>query len=233
MNKNGSAITMSKALKLYNGRSMGEMMLKTSLFSIGSYAATLLLFVLMGAVSSGGFDAARNDIGESMVSDTILVIDTAIINLILSQLTFEKHMPGGKFFRTVNGGFDTYRKASSAVCISRIVNIAVTAATAGLLHISGIMKLKYGMASVITAIIFLVLAIGICNLISMIFNSTLSAFLSTAVFSVIGITAIIILRENGGRLGAVQLIAAAAAAVLVPVSQIMLMKVYKEKRWKS
>ena len=107
-------ITLSKAMKLYNGRSMPEFILKMSLVSICIYAVIIVYKVLMILLRGDGTEELQSEMADSSLSSSFLLFSAGMISLVMSQLTFEKHMPGGKFFRTVKGGFDTYKKASAA-----------------------------------------------------------------------------------------------------------------------
>ena len=220
-------------MKLYNGRSMPEFILKMSLVSICIYAVIIVYKVLMILLRGDGTEELQSEMADSSLSSSFLLFSAGMISLVMSQLTFEKHMPGGKFFRTVKGGFDTYKKASAAICISKVAVVAILADFAMLLHISGIAPMRYGIAAPVTMFIFFTLAMGICNFFYMASdvsdNSLKSTFIALIVFFIAGIAVAV----NEDRLGKVHLIIAAVAAVLLPVSHIMLMKNYEKKRWKN
>ncbi len=224
-------ITLSKAMKLYNGRSMPELILKMSLLSMGVYALMLAFIFLIGLAGGDDSVTVRSEMAGSLMADSFFMISAGLINIIMAQMTYEKHMPGGKFFRTVKGGFDTYKKASTAICISRVAIAAIITAFASLLHISGIVPMKYGIVTTVTVFVLVLVAMCICNFLSMRLSSTVSFFFALIIYFVIGIAAVIILEVTGGTPGIVQLVPAVTTAVLLPVSHNMLMKVYKEKRW--
>ena len=218
---NNTPLTCSEALKLYSGKSISKMILFITGIALGLYLFIVLYVLLMNGLDNGS--ANSDDMLATImaiVSNIFLALEGGIITTLLSQMTYEKENPGGKLFRSVKGGYDTYIKMRVGNLITAIVVIFLFLGI--ICAINAVFPiLMYGTATCISMLFFLLLNIGICTLLSMIVSD---------IIGLIGIMSVLI---TSGRLGWIQIAAGAAAIVLIPISFKLMINNYKEKRWNS
>lgn len=230
---NNTPLTCSEALKLYSGKSISKMILFITGFALGLYLFIVLYVLLMNGLDNGS--ANSDDMLATImaiVSNIFLALEGGIITTLLSQMTYEKENPGGKLFRSVKGGYDTYIKMRVGNLITAIVVIFLFLGI--ICAINAVFPiLMYGTATCISMLFFLLLNIGICTLLSMIPNGAIRGGISVIVSDIIGLIGIMSVLITSGRLGWIQIAAGAAAIVLIPISFKLMINNYKEKRWNS
>lgn len=222
---------MSQAVKIYIGSGFFKQTLQFTCIMTVIYVVTIAFFFLMICAESG-FAAARNEVCESFMSNMFLAIDGGIGVALLSVQTFEKKLPGGKFFRSVKGGFDTYKKARTALVLSVIIGICLYIGIIGALN-AVIPFMRYGAATCVSVAVFLLLGVGIVNLISVIKNDlarTLLSFMQMFGISLVGAFTVHITK---GELGIVHITAAILAILLIPVSHKLMLASYRKRRWNT
>ena len=112
----------SQALKLYSGKSIGEMIFFFAGIALVGYLSTILIFLLLIGLDNG-FANARQEICDTLMSNMFLAIDGGIVTSLMSLMTYDKEIPGGKYFRSVKGGFETYKKMRIGNLITAITVI--------------------------------------------------------------------------------------------------------------
>ena len=91
----------------------------------------------------------------------------------------------------------------------------------------------YGTATCVSILIFLLLGVGVGNLLSMIPSGAIRGGASVIVFFALDIVGIISVYAAEGKLGIVQIIAGVIAVVLIPVSYKLMITNYRKNRWDS
>ncbi|MBR1592512.1 MAG: hypothetical protein IJ666_05820 [Ruminococcus sp.] len=230
MENNKSTLTFSQALKLYTGNSIQKFVLKSVPVTFLAYMATLVCFhILLGL--ENGIAAAHKEITESLISDMFMMMDCTIGIAIIMTLTFEKRLPGGKFFRTTKGGFDTYKKMRAALSIAIITLVVLYISAVYIVNAVGIFPLSNGFGSCVSTAIFLILAVGINNFAYMIKNDVARSLTNLFVFFVFGIIGILSAEVVDGSLGIFHLIMAIMTVGVVPISHKLMLENYRKNRW--
>ena len=113
MEKNNSKFSISDAMKIYNG--CNPVIQAISLWSIATLIFLLIYIVLRFVLGStiGEIDQVDGEVinGVSRTTFTMFMTFTGIIvNFMFQIQEFYKDSAGGKYFRSVRGGFSTYEK---------------------------------------------------------------------------------------------------------------------------
>ncbi|MBQ8960551.1 MAG: hypothetical protein IJ071_04955 [Ruminococcus sp.] len=232
MNKKSSPVTIPQAMKIYLGTGMMKETLLLSLFPLILLLTMLVGVFIIGLLEfRGDFQATASKLTGSSVTSFIYGLILAPVLGIELLLTYDRELPGGKFFRTVRGGFSTFAKFRTGLTLSMIVQTTVYLAVVLLLQITKLMPLKWGVSCIIATFISALLAIGLCGFAVIIKdNAARSITVTLGTFAVI-ITGPLSLYITDGRLTLIHLAAAAAAALLIFLSNKFVLAYYKKYRW--
>ena len=225
-----NSLTLSQAHKLYTGNSIGKASLILSLFAVLGYSASLLFIFLMSWLSKGDPAEARLELSGTVIVNIFLALDSGIILMITGLINYDKQYPGGKFFRSVNGGFDTYRKMKHAALITRITALFSVMLLGALADILGIMKLKNGIGDVIYIAAFILIGVALVNFMSLVKNPAVRGLFTPLVVFAFGVFGIILPCAFDGNI-IIALAAAAAAVPLIILSQNVMLNDYKKNHW--
>lgn len=230
--KKNKALTSSQAHKLYTGDGLGVFTLKLGLGGILMYSASIAFFLLMRLLSVGSFDAAWKEISGEVVVDTFLTVDTSIILAVTELINYDKQFPGGKYFRTVRGGFETYRSMKNAALACRIMALIIVVAFGTLIDITGALKLKNGPTGCLFIGTFLLLGVGLLNFTGLISKLNVRGGVSVIAIMAAGMSGIIIHDVCNGN-PIVALIISIVTVPLILVSQKKLLDNYRKNYWNS
>lgn len=228
MEKSKSSITISQALKLYNGSSLPKMTILVGCIMAAIYIAAIIVFTVLIGLESG-FAAVRKEVSEAHMGNMLLLFGS-IGAAVISLLTYEKKLPGGKFFRSVKGGFETYKKMRTALLLSNIFGICLYAGIICAIN-AAVPIMEYGTATCVSFVIFLMLGIGFVNLINMLKTELARSLLNVIVFFLFGFAGVFTVWFNDGKLWIIHIIAAVIAAVFIPVTHKLMLNNYRKHRW--
>lgn len=231
MEKNKTSLTISQALKMYNGSSLSKLTLQVSCIMAAIYIATIAAFTLLIGTENG-FAAAHKKISETFIGGMFLAVDGGIVVTVISILTYEKKLPGGKFFRSVKGGFNTYKKMRTALVLSTMIGICLYASMICVLN-AVIPIMIYGTATCVSVAVFLLLGVGIINFVTIIKNDIARTLLNLTLLCALSLVGGFTVYFNNGRLGIVHIIAAILAIVLIPISHKLMLTSYRKHRWNN
>ena len=229
--KNNS-ISLSNALRMYLGGGRAPFSPVLFFGSIILYGIMMAFMLLIGMIdNSFDFGETKHEMFSNWISDFIMAMMLGPVIATECSLTYEKRLPGGKFFRTVKGGFETYEQFRKALVMTMVLQSAVYCIFAGILHAVGLVPLCGGLNTCIATFVFSLLGICLGNVSVVVRNDFLRGVAGALL--VIGIiaagTSLLILTE--GKLSFIHYIAAAAAAVLLPVSTKAMLAYYKKNCW--
>lgn len=227
MENNRSSLPWNKAYNIYTGRTFPKMAAQMSLLLLGMYFCFKLFMLFFDFLDDDDPDGVHS----LWTNDMIATLFCGIITTIRMNATYNKETPGGKFFRTVKGGFDTFKKAHYSMAAESTVVAFIFCAAAGILSAAGFAPLSYGAASCVSIFIFVVLARAVGSFVSMTDNSILRSVLLIITGYPIAAMGIVSLILTDGKLGAVHIAAAAAAVVLTVLSEITVVRNYRKKHW--
>lgn len=231
MKKNKTSLTISQALKIYNGSGLLSLTLQFSCMIAALYISSIAFFTLLIGTENG-FAAAREEVSDSLISSMFLAMDGSIAVFITSVLTYEKKLPGGKFFRSVKGGFDTYKKMRAAAVLSNIIGICLYIGIICILN-AVFPIMIYGTATCVSVAVFLLLGVGIVNLVSVIKNDFVGTLLKIILLLALSLVGMFSVYAGEGKLGIVHIIAAILAIVLIPISHKLMLASYRKHRWNN
>lgn len=226
-----NSLTLSQAHKLYTGNSMGKSALLLSLFAVLGYFASLLCIFLMSWLSEGNPADAMRELKGSVIINVFLAMDSGIILMITGLINYEKHNPGGKFFRSVNGGFDGYRKMKNAALINRLAALFTVMLLGALADILGITKLRNGTSDVIYIAAWSLIGVALVNFMGLVKNPALRGLFTPPVVFAAELFGLILPSVFDGN-PVIALAAAAAAVPLIILSQNVMLNDYKKNHWK-
>lgn len=122
MKKNNKNSSFFRAYKIYTGDGFFRDVLVLVSWVLGmafGFFMVPLIAIIRNVIEEGAFDE-RSAVEFSGASMGILLVVVGFLNLGLC-VNYEKIMPGGKFFRTVIGGFTTYKTARYAFVLQTII----------------------------------------------------------------------------------------------------------------
>ena len=226
-----NSLTLSQAHKLYTGNSIGMSALRMSLIGILCYIASIMCIFLMSWMSKGNVPDAMKELRGTTVINKFLTIDAGIILIITGLINYDRQYPGGKYFRSVNGGFETYQKMKNAALIARITALLSVLIFGALTDVFGIIRLKNGTSDIVYIGAFLLIGIALVNFMGFIRNPAVRGFLSPFVVFAAGVFGVILPSVFNGNI-VIPLVLAAAAIPLIIVSQKVMLNDYKRRQWK-
>lgn len=232
MNKNSSTVTIPQAMKIYQGSSMLKGMVLLMILPTAILLGAMVWVLIIGLMEQGGnFSATVKKLCDSSVANFIFGMILAPTLATEIMLTHDRELPGGKFVRTVKGGFSTFAKFRTGMLICMIVQSAGYLALVALINVTGLLPFKWGMASVAATAISALLTIGLCSFILVIRNYlTRSLLMMITAFALVAIGPLSLFVTDG-KLTIIHLAAAAAAVILTIVSHKFVLAYYKKNRW--
>ena len=217
-----NSLTLSQAHKIYTGDCMGLYALKLSIGGILMYSASLVAFIILGLLDEGSFVEAMKELRSTPIPNVFLMMDIGIILTIFGQMNYEKQYPGGKLFRTVKGGFDTYIKMKKANLIIRITAMIFVLAFSAMLDIADAKDLLFIGSCLLTGL-------WLVNLTSLIKNPAVKGVLSGIVMFGAGVCGIMFPRISYSL--RIPLITVIVSIPLVIITHMALLKSYKKHYW--
>ena len=224
-----NSLTLSQAHKIYTGDSMGLYALKLSIGGILMYSATLASFIILGLLEEGSFVEAMKELRSTPTPNVFLMLDIGIILTIFGLMSYEKQYPGGKLFRTVKGGFDTYIKMKNANLIIRITAMIFVLAFSAMLDTADVLRLTGGPKDLLFIGSCLLAGLWLVNLTSLIKNPAVKGALSVIVMFGAGVCGIIFPRISNSL--TIPLITVIVSIPLVIITHMALLKSYKKHYW--
>lgn len=225
-----NTLTLSQANKIYTGDGMGLHALKIGIGGILMYSATIFTFFIMTLLSKGNVSDALKELNASELINKFLTIDAGIIVMITGLMHYDKQLPGGKYFRTIKGGFDTYRKMKNASLIARVIALILIMIFGACFDRLGIFKLAHGTSDVVYSGAFLLISIGVVNFMNLIIKPAVTGILTTFAIFAIAMLGMILPTVLDGNI----YFALAIAVIAVPfilISQKIMLNDYKKNKW--
>ena len=231
-----SELSVFQAYRLYAG---GRLLTTFLIFSIGEILVYLFCVSLELGLDSCFDGHSTADVLHDLSSNlsqrgnsdpTQWIFATTLSTSILLLQQIDRSNPGGKFFRTVKGGFSTYRKYRIVVNMMILVSAVICATVAFLLDYFGIIGLKGGIVSSIACVTSVVYSMSVYCIAIRIKNKVFS--------SVTGILTVVIcscifgsLPLRGTEVLIPFVILLAIGLVLLPISMRSYFYYYKRVFW--
>ena len=219
-------------MRIYTGKGLAQTAIRMIILAV-----SLVIFIILFAygigwlAGKGSLEELRGAFSESDKFDIMLTMMCSVQVGTVCSMTFEKTYPGGKFFRTVRGGFDTYKKARTAVNIEALMLMTGYYAFAMLSWAANIIGVHYGIHTFIAGVLFTLLSVAASNFFMMIKSTKLRSVSMIAVSLVLPFTGVCLLNLTEGKVGILHYAAGAAGAVLLFVSNSVSLSYYKKTRW--
>ena len=224
MENNRSDITYAEAYRIYNGKGFCENVAKISITALGMFLIGIFLLCFISFMSGNGFLNPE-------AADALMPVWCGITAMLRMFLYYEKDSPGGKYFRTVKGGFDTFVRADIMTAAERILTTLAYLAVVVVLDATGLIKLKYGINSCISTFIFIMLFVAVSMFLKLLGNKALAGVcFSIVLLLTIGV-GYAAMSLTDGKIGAPHIAAAAAIAFLMPISLRAVHINYRKKYW--
>ena len=237
MKNKKSELSMLQAYKLYTGESPMRrvlILLFTEIICYGalSYLTRWMDFFSDELSSDSAIEEAFMSLSQRDGSHPFSWMNGIVvgIGLVLITQRFDRSNPGGKFFRTVKGGFETFKKYRIIVHLTFLVSIAVCAIAMFLLDHFEIIGMEGGIVTSIALVTSVVFSMVILCFTSRIKKVVLSGAIGILTFMIFtfflwGITII----KSDTVLPYVLLLA--IGLVLLPISMRSYFYFYKRVYW--
>ena len=234
--KNKSSLTIPQAVKVYTGNSFIANTLEASAVFIGILCFTIVVGLTIAAISKGfDIDAMKESFinnrknGDTYVLDIYIGMFASLFPALMSLAGYTKDYPGGKYFRTVQGEFDTFRKFTIGSYIAAFIEIAIFFL---FIVLSQIYRLTTnGLTFVISMFIFCLLCAPVTRFTMTVRNIFLRS-MALAISCLLTTGAGVMTPTLAPGVRAVILAAAAVLTmVLTPISLKVYLKNYRQHLW--
>ncbi len=226
MENNNSTVSYPEAYKIYTGRSFSIGVMWLSIASVLFFSAIMLLMMFLMYV-----DNDSDTVPEPLFGITIASIYGTMLVLTRMMASYDKNIPGGKFFRTVKGGFDTYAKAQKAFIVEGAISLILFCMFLAILDAIGIIEIGNGIGSCIALVITIFLARAIASFSRMIKNSITRMIMIMFVFFVVDLLGVLQIEAFGGKIGLLHVVLAVVTIVLTIISEKAVLHNYRKKYW--
>ena len=173
------------------------------------------------------------NIADTPVLGVLVSAGNVFTIIVISNMTYERTLPGGKFFRSLKDGFNVYGKMRLALMISIFFIISIYTAIVYILDRAVFHFMANGSAVYISVFTFSLLAIGITNLTQMIKKNKARLVFGGMIFLLFIISGALTIVSGNDNIGIVHIIAAVLAVVLIPVSHKLMLADYRKNRWNA
>ena len=223
-------LTLSQAHKIYTGSSMWLYALKLGICGVLMYFASILSFFVISMLSKWDASDALKEITDIGLINIFLTVDAGIILMITGLMQYNKAYPGGKYFRTVNGGFETYRKMKAASTVARVTALMMILIFGVLVDVSGTFTLTHGISGAVYIGAFLLVCVGLIDLLSLIKSPALRGCVTPIIIFGAGALGVVTPDIFDGKLY-FPIAVAAFAVPLIIISQKVMLANYKKHKW--
>ena len=223
-------LTLSQAHKIYTGSGMWLYALKLGICGVLMYFASILTFFAISMLSKWDASDALKEITDIGLINIFLTVDAGIILMITGLVQYNKSFPGGKYFRTVNGGFDTYRKMKAASTVARVTALIMILIFGVIIDITGTFTFTHGTVGTVYIGAFLLVCVGLIDLLSLIKSPALRGGVTPVIIFGAGALGVVTPEIFDGKLY-FPLAVAGAAIPLIIISQKVMLSNYKKHKW--
>lgn len=220
--------TLSQAMQIYTGKSLVRTVIFYTVKGIIGYFFVILVLLLLDVIS-GNFYVYGEFFNES-VSNILLGVELSVM-LFMFQRTYEKEDSGGKFFRSVTGGFSTYQKMKTGILFSEILIIALVSGI--FFAASAIFPFMPGTGACLTICVIHLFDVGVMNFISIIPKREIKYFLWMIFPVLLDAGSVVLIAIAEEKIGLFQMITAIFAIILIPLSQKIMLNHYQKNYWNT
>lgn len=228
MKNNKSTVSYPNAYRIYTGRSFTNGVIWLSIASVLLFSSLMLIMILLMYIDNDNAQELEPTFGITIASIY------GSMQVIMRMITlYDKSMPGGKFFRTVKGGFDTYAKAQKAFIAEGAISLIVFCSFLAIIDAIGIMEIGDGIGSCIILIITIFLARAIASFSRIINNSVMRMIMIIFVFFVTDLLGVLQIEAFGGKVGFLHVVLAIVTVALTIISEKAVLHNYRIKYWNN
>lgn len=225
--KNNDRLTYSQAVKVCYGENLLKSFLLSLCYPVIVMSSGLLMMFIMNP------DEFRND--NSMFVYMLMNMSQSVFLLLFVMRRFDKNTPGGKFLRTVKGGFNTYERAVIAITIMLVFDSIVFCGGMAALEALGLITLKNaGRSCAMISLVFLT-GVGIIGFFRNIKSNSGRTIAYSFVYILIVIAGMALSDITDGAEGyvfeCILLILSFASVILITLSLYCHLKFYKKHCW--
>ena len=161
MRNNKSPLTIPQALKIYTGAGFLPNVLLITLYECLFFLGTIAGLTFVVSLSEGmTFIDAITDISTTPAYDIVMPFMPALINCLVILGRTDRNAPGGKFFRTLKGGIDTFVRSRIGIYICLSISLLIFSGFVLTLNAVGIIKTQNGILTVAAMLLSVILSLG-------------------------------------------------------------------------
>ncbi|WP_455530742.1 hypothetical protein [Ruminococcus sp.] len=227
MENKRSSVSYGEAYRIYTGRSFTSSIVVISIGAVAFFAGIMLFMALLMLADNDDTDLRS----KSFFSITLAAVYCNMLIMTRMLYSFDKGAPGGKYFRTVKGGFDTFAKAQKAFIAEGAVVVFAFCAFLALLGGLGIIDIGNAVGSCLMLFITVFLARAIASFGRLIKKPVTRTIVIMFLLYIVNIFGIMLIESSGGKIGVLQIVPAAAAVVLTVISEALVLSDYRKTRW--
>ena len=233
MEKNKTKQSISDAMKIYNG--CDPVIQAVSIWSIAALIFLIWYIILRFVLGStiGEIDQGDGEVlnGVSRTTFTMFMFFTSAVGSFLFQMQeYYKESAGGKYFRSVAGGFDTYKRMKTGQLLQCICGQALFAGIILLLNTVFCM-VNGGLGVCVTVFLVALIETASVRLIFMINNKAAKSMLFFPVMYFYIFVCVSIVGRNDGHLSTVHIILLVIVVILLPFAHFTDLQNFKQNHW--
>ncbi len=223
-----NTLTHDQAYKVYTGNGMLLHVLKISGFGILINLLAFFFYAILFVFINGNISEAISEVNGRFA--LIIFGVSAFIAVAMIDVDYDKQLPGGKYFRTVKGGYDTYKKMRDSLLIVRMVSLGLIMLWGILCNMVGLLKYPNGVVDVVYIVAPLMISIGFINLINLIDNYEAMRSVSLLVIVFAYLLGLVYSAFDDADV-IVALIVAAVSIPFIAVTHKVMLSNYRKNRW--
>jgi len=239
MEKNNSKIGIAEAMRIYNGKDpVKQTLCLWGILTLVFYAFYIFARIVTGFAigdfwntpdnSSDNFDFYDGVCRSVFVS--LMCYATTTGTLLVHFQEFYKNSAGGKYFRSVRGGFDTYSKMKTGTLISCICGMLLFVTVVFL--VNTVLHLVYhGLAVCVTVFLVSLLGIAASKLICMIKIQAVRTMIYIITINLYSIVSSCILETTECRFSIAHVVILILAVILIAITHLGTIRNFRKNHW--
>ncbi len=234
MEKNKSNISISDAMKIYNGCDPVMQMISISSIVTLGFLTVYIVVRMYAAVLIGGITGSDDDELTRIISRAdftrFMFFASMIGSYVFQMQEFYSQSAGAKYFRSVTGGFDTYSKMKTGQMLQCIFGQAFFAGVILLLN-AVIHLVSDGPGVCVTVYLLSLIGMAPVRMLCMIKNQFVKSILFIIMLNICSYVCAAVIQDTDGKLLAVHVVFLIIAALLIPAAHFADLKHFKKKYW--
>ena len=234
MEKNNSKFSISEAMKIYNGCDpVKQTLCLWGIVTLVFWAWILLIKLMTGFTLGVVIETSDSETASALSRTTFTtsMFYAGAIGSVIGQIReYYTHTAGGKYFRSVRGGFGTYSRMKAGQMIAEVCGLAFFVTVVFL--INSVLHLIQGCLAICGTVFLLsILLLSVLKLVRWIQNQFLRISAYTFLLYMYLFMSACIVGVTNGKLSTVHIVLLILALILFPLVHFADLKHFRKYHW--